>query len=245
MSDDVSPPLAPEPPAPEPAVLDVSGLTLRGDRGVVFSDVGFQAGRRSLVAVHAGAGTGRTSLLLALAGRVRFSAGRATVAGLRLPRQRSAVQQVVALGLVHGVNDLDDTLRVADIVGEQVALRRNRADQPRVTDVLAAADLALDPRRVVHDLRPDEAVRLGVALALLSEPKVLVADDVDEGLTHSEQDVVWGLLRRLADEGTTVVAACVDPDPMVRYVDLVVSPRPGCPGSGAPDPAPEDAHARS
>lgn len=224
-------------------MLDVSGLTLRGDRGVVFSDVGFRAGGRSLVAVHAGAGTGRTSLLLALAGRLRFSAGRATVAGFRLPRQRSAVQQVVALGLVHGVNDLDDTLRVADIVGEQVALRRNRAGQPGVTDVLAAADLALDPRRMVHDLRPDEAVRLGVALALLSEPQVLVADDVDEGLTHSEQDVVWRLLRRLADEGTTVVAACVDPDPMVRYVDLVVSPRPGRPGLDTPTP--EDTRARS
>lgn len=233
-------------PAPRPA-LDVRGLGLRGGRGVVFADVTFQAPPGALVAVHAGAGSGRTSLLLALAGRMRFTDGDATVAGFELPRQRRDVQQVVALGLVRGVNDLDDTLRVGDIVREQTALRRHRSRRPAVADVLDAADLPLDPHRVVHDLRPDEAVRLGVALGLLSDPAVLVVDDVDDGLRHAEQDVVWQLLRQVAARGVTVVAACVDPEPMRRYADLVVGPRPAPPPTAAkarPDIAQEDTDAR-
>ncbi|MGI5351897.1 ATP-binding cassette domain-containing protein [Streptomyces sp. CA-250714] len=214
------------------AAVSAEDFGLDGPRGPVFDGVSFTAQAGSLIAVTGPSGSGRTCLLLALTGRMKASRGHAKVAGHPLPKRLAAVRRISALGPVPGVNDLDPALTVTEQLRERVLLQR-RFDSPlrallrprkeraaasraRLEAALETAGLDLDAlpkggRTAVRDLDRPTELRLAVALALLGEPRLLAVDDVDLKLSESERGDAWGLLRAVAEEGTTVLAVCSEP----------------------------------
>ncbi|GHI08363.1 ABC transporter ATP-binding protein [Streptomyces cellostaticus] len=213
-------------------------LGLKGPRGWAFCDITFDAEPGSLIAVEGPSGSGRTSLLLALTGRMKATAGAATVGGIALPRHMAAVRRVGAVANVAGVTDLEPALTVGEHLRERALLQRRFGDtlrellrprpqraheaRLRVDAALAAAGLAPETlpkgsRTAVRDLERLEELRLSIALALLGRPRLLGVDDVDLKLSDAERAEVWDLLRSLTRAGTTVVAVCrTAPEDCVR-----------------------------
>ncbi|GAB3955858.1 hypothetical protein GCM10027614_66430 [Micromonospora vulcania] len=140
-------------------VVEASGLGLRTRRGWVFRNVDLTVGAGELHAITGAPGSGRTSLLLALAGRFPTSAG-------RLRRHGAA-----ALGQVVGVHEADPELTVAEHIAERLLLLGRRADPTGLKvwhrravrrDAVAAvieaagleAEVALAPSTRGRDLTP-------------------------------------------------------------------------------------------
>ena len=197
-------------------IVEASGLGLRTRRGWVYRDVDLTADAGELHAVTGPPGSGRTSLLLALAGRFPHTEG-------ELRRSGPA-----ALGQVAGVHEPDATLTVAEHIQERLLLlgpvpRRRRQLVPVAAvrarrayrrDAFAAAiagagftDAPLDPDRYGRDLTPVERQVLGLVLASLSGPSLIVADDVDAGSDAPERAWIWAALSRLAEQGYAVIAS--------------------------------------
>lgn len=199
-------------------MITAEGYGLRGPRGRVFGDVSFSAPAGTLIAVEGPSGTGRTCLMLALTGRMKATEGQAEVHGHPLPRRMPAVRRISALGPVDGISALEPALTVAEHLRERVLLQRRFAsraarDRADVAAALKAAGLDLDSlvkgeRTAVRDLERLEALRLGVALALLPRPQVLGIDDVDHKLGDTDRELAWSMLRSVADAGTTVLGVC-------------------------------------
>ncbi|MGW4959130.1 ABC transporter ATP-binding protein [Nonomuraea sp. NPDC004186] len=182
-------------------MIVAEGLAIEG----VYPEVSLKVGAGTLTVVAGSAGSGRTSLLLTLAGRMEPTKGALNVAG---HAGRRAIRKAVALALIDGVTDLDRSLTV----GEHLRERRRRPYQ----EILERVGLAGQERTLVRELDREQRVRLGLALALLDEPEVIVADNVDAGLPADRQQALWNLLRSL---GRTVVASCVTPP--AHYDELV------------------------
>ncbi|MFF3738514.1 ATP-binding cassette domain-containing protein [Streptomyces sp. NPDC002566] len=218
--------------------VTADGLGLRGPRGWAFRGVGFRAEPGSLIVIEGPSGSGRTSLLLALTGRMKATEGTATVGTARLPKQAAAARKVSALAHVAGLTDLEPALTVGEHLRERALLERRfsgsvrqllrpRAEKAaeldaRVDDALAAAGLDLESlpkgaRTAVRDLERLEALRLSVALALVGRPGLLGVDDADLKLSEGERADVRALFASLTAAGTTVVAVCGEaPEDAVR-----------------------------
>lgn len=204
------------------AGVTAEDLGMRGPRGPVFQGINFAAEPGSLVALEGPSGSGRTCLLLALTGRMRTTAGWAEVGGHRLPKKMSAVREITALGPVADVNDLDAALTVTEQLRERSMLRpyfrgwrlerpaerRARIDRSLRLTGLDLNALPKGPRTTVRNLERLAELRLGVALALLDEPRLLAVDDVELKLSDAERVEAWSLLRTVAASGVTVLAAC-------------------------------------
>ncbi|WP_107468923.1 ATP-binding cassette domain-containing protein, partial [Streptomyces caniscabiei] len=209
--------------------VGAEGFGLAGPRGWVFRGVGFDAEAGSLVAIAGPSGSGRTSLLLALTGRMKPTEGRATFGSLPLPKRMAAVRRISALAHVPGVTDLDPALTVGEHLRERALLQRRfdgtlrgllrpraeRAAETKERIEAAATAAGLDrealpkgSRTAVRDLDRMEALRLSVALALVGRPRLLGVDDADLKLSDAERAEMWALLRSLTEFGTTVVAVC-------------------------------------
>ena len=145
-------------------------------------------------------GAGKTTTLRMLLGLVAADRGTATLDGRRYDELPEPVRQVGAVlessGYHPGRTALDHLRVLATASGlPQGAPRR----------VLAETGLAEDGRRRVGQFSLGMRQRLGLAAAMLGDPAVLVLDEPTNGL--DPQGVRWlrGYVRRLADEGRTVL----------------------------------------
>jgi RND superfamily putative drug exporter len=146
-----------------------------------------------------------------------------------LPAQSRAVRAQVSLAEMPGLNDLEDSLSVEQHVAERISALDFRLwiSRARVARVLDAVDTAvraasgdavrLDRKMLVADLTPVERKVLGIALAMVGTPAVVIVDDVDELRTAAERADLWRALAWLTEEFTdpdgrpvTVVASCQD-----------------------------------
>ncbi|MEU6808380.1 ATP-binding cassette domain-containing protein [Streptomyces sp. NPDC046831] len=242
--------------------VSVRDLGLRGSRGWVFRGVGVEAGPGSLIAVEGPSGSGRTCLLLVLTGRMRPTEGVAAVGGFKLPRHMSAVRRASALANVTGVTDLDPALTVGEHLRERALLQRRfggslralirpraerRAEAALLTDTALSA-AGLDPgalpkglRTAVRDLERPEALRLSLALALMSQPRLLAVDDTDFKLSDAERAETWALLAALAESGTTVLAVCSEAPEGVTAVSTAAPSGPSTAGDEADAPHADEA----
>jgi ABC-2 type transport system ATP-binding protein len=185
-------------------LVSVRDLGVRTRRGWVFRDVDLDVAPGDLVAVTGPAGSGRTSLLLALADRFATSHGTRTATG------------TAALAYVPGAHEPEPALTVAEHVAERLMLLGRAAGRPwrRRRLVREALDGSpLDPGTLARDLDPLDRHRLCLLLARLSDPDLIVVDAADIALTPDEQRRLWAELRALADTGVAVVTACREVDP--------------------------------
>lgn len=188
---------------PDEPLISANQLSLRTRRGWVYRDVDLRVPAGSVTALAGPSGSGRSMLLLTLAGRARPTGGRLTVAG---SANRPDIRRAVAVARVTGAAELEPELQVVDHIREARLLGGERFDFPWAREVLG---LDADPTALVADLPTDQSVLLAVALALASRPRAVVVDDVDIAASAEEQARIW---RALGAASTTVIASTVDGD---------------------------------
>jgi ABC-2 type transport system ATP-binding protein len=177
------------------SVLTARGAGVRRGRRWLFRDLDVTVEPGETVAVIGPPGSGRTTVLLALARRFRLSAGRVAMDG------------TAALGHVPEVSSPEPVFTVAEHVRERLALLgRSRSEA-------AGVPLhGLDPGRRGRELTPYEKQVLGLVLARLSRPAVIALDGVDAGLDAAEQANLWCLLDEVAATGTAVLVTAREID---------------------------------
>jgi branched-chain amino acid transport system ATP-binding protein len=79
------------------------------------------------------------------------------------------------------------------------------AAERRACEVLELVGVADKADVLARDLTTIDQRRLEVARALSTEPRLVLLDETMAGLNHAEADVALALVRRLRDEGLTVV----------------------------------------
>lgn len=198
----------------------VERLGLQTRRGWVYRNMSFSAQPGCVTTVLGPTGSGKTAVLLTLAGRMRPSTGSGTVNGLDLVRDAARIRSAVGLGLIPGVNDLDDSLTAGQHVAEAMLFRPACGDTVR--SVLARVGLEHAAATCVRNLDVEQQERLGVGIGLIGCPKVLVVDDIDHDLNVEQQERFMTLLRTVAKSGVTVIAACID-ERTAALGDAVVS----------------------
>jgi ABC-type multidrug transport system ATPase subunit len=184
-------------------MIEATGLGLRTRQGWVFRDVDLALPAGTVAALAGPSGSGRTMLLLTLAGRARPTAGTLRVDDAE---RRADIRGRVAVARATGAVELDPDLTVGDCRRE-AGLLHPGADTEWAEDLVG---LSIDGTTLVGDLAPDDRALFAVALAAAGRPTALVLDDVDVHTTPDEQRRVWAALAAVADAGITAVASTVD-----------------------------------
>ncbi|WP_420121600.1 ABC transporter ATP-binding protein [Nakamurella sp.] len=214
------PPVPPPPPGP---ALVATGLGLLGPSGWVFQNIDLTLRAASVAAVVGPSGTGRSSLLLALSGRLRATAGTLSVAGHSYRDKPSAVRQLTAIARVGAITVPEPVLTVREFVTQRCLLEDVGLPEGR-TRFAAACDalqLQLDPAIPVGTLSGDKATLLAVAAACVRVSAVIMLDDLDRGVSGATQQLMLDALLRLAGTGPTIVVTTTDRIPVME-ADVVL-----------------------
>ncbi|MEO6445828.1 MAG: ATP-binding cassette domain-containing protein, partial [Gemmatimonadaceae bacterium] len=155
-------------------------------------------------------GAGKSTLMRMLAGMYAPDAGQLLVNGRDVTGWSTREAIAAGVGMVHQHFMLVPTLSVAEnlILGqEQVRgwqLDRDAAEAA-VRSLSERTGLRVDPRRRVSDLTVGEAQRVEILKVLYRGAKILILDEPTAVLSPPEVQELWRVLRRLTDEGGTVV----------------------------------------
>lgn len=204
----------------ERVAIQARGLGARTRRGWIYRDVTCTLREGEVGAICGPGGSGRTSLLLAVAARMAFTTGSLTVGGAELPRDASAVRARVAVARAGGAFELEPELRIRDHLVERGTRGHDR--DARFDKACGRLGLAVSGESLVGELDPCQTTLLCLALAVLDEPRIVLLDDLDRGLPGAEQTVLWQRVRALTEDGITLLAVTTDPTAAQGWADVVV-----------------------
>jgi ABC-2 type transport system ATP-binding protein len=184
------------------AEIEVRGLTKRFGRVTAVRELTFTAPAGQVTGFLGPNGSGKTTTLRSLLGLVRPDAGTALIGGVpyrELARPRWTAGALLEATGFHPGRRARDHLRVLAAAGG--------VPGQRVDEVLGQVGLASAGQRRVREFSLGMRQRLGLAAALLGDPRVLLLDEPANGL--DPVGIAWlrGLLRGLAGEGRTVLVA--------------------------------------
>ncbi|NPA27211.1 MAG: ATP-binding cassette domain-containing protein, partial [Chloroflexi bacterium] len=189
--------------------LAAVGLTQRVRGGdVLLHDISLVIEPRELVAIVGQSGSGKTTLLNALSGYRPASEGEVIVNGVSLYRQFDAVRHLI--GYVPQQDIIHRELTVWEALDYAAQLRlppdmtREERHQ-RIEQVLQDLDLAHRRDVPIHRLSGGQQKRVSIGVELLTRPGLFFLDEPTSGLDPGTETLFMRLLRRLADQGCTIV----------------------------------------
>ena len=208
MTSDVAASAVPSPTAPPaPDGIRTEGVvrsfgTVRALDGV---DLHARAGR--VTALVGPNGSGKTTLLLVLAGLLVPDAGTVRVGGYDPVADGPAAR--ARTGWMPDTFGTWDSLTAREVLRTFAAAYRLPAATvaPRIDELLALVHLSEYADRPAAVLSRGQKQRLGLARALVHDPQVLLLDEPASGLDPRSRVDLRVLLRRLADEGRTVLVS--------------------------------------
>jgi ABC-2 type transport system ATP-binding protein len=150
-------------------------------------------------------GAGKSTTLRMLCGILEPSEGEGEVLGIDLTRDPERVKS--AIGYMSQRFSLYDDLTV----GENLAFYARVYEVPRATRaarierMVRLADLIGRERQLAGQLSGGYRQRLALACALVHAPHLIFLDEPTAGVDPVSRRTFWALIRRLADEGTTIL----------------------------------------
>lgn len=195
----------------EAPFIEAHDLTLRTMVGNPYANVSLVAPCDSLVAIRGRHGSGKTPLLLTLAGRMKFSQGTLTVGGYDLPQDRRQVARISGLSIFEGLNDLEENISCELILYSELELYGKPHKQAHVDAYFQRWNLSHIQHQLVRDITRFDLVQFGIALGMVSDPQLLIVDDIEDQLTLNQtHQILEGLLAIAHDAHKVVVVGCTE-----------------------------------
>jgi ABC-2 type transport system ATP-binding protein len=201
----------------DPGRITVSGLTKNFGAVKAVDNLSFTVEPGTVTGFLGPNGAGKTTTLRCVLGLVTPNAGGATIGGKPYAQLHTPQKNVGALleaSSFHPARTARNHLRVYCTVS---GIPKQRADE-----VLDLVGLSSSANRKVKGFSMGMRQRLGLAAALLGDPKVLILDEPANGL--DPEGIVWlrQFLRRLANQGRTILVSSHVLSEVEQTVDHIV-----------------------
>lgn len=195
-------------PTPTPAqagtssrvVVAASGIDYHYDDYHAVRDVSFTVERGQIFALLGTNGAGKTTTLEILQGFRDRTGGALTVFGVDPARDSAEVRMRTGVVLQEAGHFGEISVRRELDMWARLSSRTDDVDR-----VLELVELGHRADSKIDSLSGGERRRLDLAMAIWGSPDLIVLDEPTTGLDPESRRTLWGLVRRLRDNGTTII----------------------------------------
>ena len=204
------------------ALLDADGVSRRFGGLQALEDVSFAIRRGEIYGLIGPNGAGKTTLFNVLTGVYAPDAGRFVFGGddiTALPPHRIARAGIARtfqnIRLFANLSSLENVMigrharTRAGVLGAVLRDRRTRAEESaivkRALELLDYVGIRVRANDRAASLPYGDQRRLEIARALATEPKLLALDEPAAGMNPAERVALGQLIRRIRDDGTTIL----------------------------------------
>ncbi|AEA26046.1 Monosaccharide-transporting ATPase [Pseudonocardia dioxanivorans CB1190] len=220
-------------------LLSMDAVTMRFGGLVALDAVSFDLKRGEILGLIGPNGAGKTTCFNALTGVYRPTSGQVRLEGQ--PLGRRSRHQITRLGIARTFQNirlfgemtaLENVVVGADarhrtsVVGALLRLPRHHREERQAIDramaLLEFVGIAHRAADKARNLPYGDQRRLEIARALATEPKLLCLDEPAAGFNPAEKDNLMGLIRKIRDDGYTVLLIEHDMRLVMGVTDRIV-----------------------
>ena len=185
------------------AVLEVQGLTKRYRDVVALADATLTIEEGEIFALLGPNGAGKTTLIGCVCGLVKKTSGTVKLFGADV--ELDPVKPRYAVGLVPQEINFDPFFTIRESLEIQLGYFGKPPDPARIDELLAAFKLTDKAGALTRALSGGMKRRLLIAKALVHRPRLVFLDEPTAGVDVELRRDLWAYVRKLREQGTTVV----------------------------------------
>jgi ABC-2 type transport system ATP-binding protein len=193
-------------------VITVEHLTKRYAAVTAVDDISFDVAEKEVIGFLGPNGAGKTTTLRVLTGYLTATAGKVVVDGHDVFREPEAVKREI--GYLPENVPLYPEMRVAEYLHYRAGLKKvGRGKRAAAIDrAIERCGIGDVTRRIVGQLSKGYRQRVGLADALVADPKILILDEPTIGLDPNQIRQVRELIRELGRERTVILSSHILPE---------------------------------
>ena len=172
--------------------VEISHIHMQIGRQKVLNDVTLRIGDGEVLGLLGPNGAGKSTLMKILVGLRRPTSGSVQVPGK------------AEIGYLPEQNPLYEDMYVREYLSFMARL--GRVDKARVDEVISETGLTPEAHKRIGQLSKGYRQRVGIAQALLQDPKLLILDEPTTGLDPNQLDEIRPLIRRLGQDRTVILS---------------------------------------
>jgi ABC-type branched-subunit amino acid transport system ATPase component/ABC-type branched-subunit amino acid transport system permease subunit len=205
-------------------ILDVRNLSKSFGGLKAVSEVSFQVRKGAILGIIGPNGAGKTTVFNLINGFIRPDGGEVLLFGRNMIGAKPHVLAERGLGRTFQIMRPFARMTVAEnvLVGAYVHAANQDEAIARAKAAIRRVGLAESADKMAGGLTTKELRLMEIARALAGRPQILLLDETLAGLGSGEVDEVIAVVRRLAEEGITIVIIEHTMQAMVRLVDRFV-----------------------
>lgn len=184
-------------------IIQVTDLVQGYGKNIVIRDINLSVSSGEILGLIGPSGSGKTTLINSIIGMLKPKKGSVTVLGTTMPNRKVLAR----IGFMAQADALYETLTAREnltFFGQMQGM--NPKDLPEQIDYATkVVSLNEDLDKHVGDYSGGMKRRLSLAIALVSNPDILILDEPTVGIDPELRQQIWQELHRLSQAGKTIL----------------------------------------
>jgi ABC-2 type transport system ATP-binding protein len=185
--------------------ISISNLSKKYSEQTVIKNISFEIGDGEVVGFLGPNGAGKTTTMKILAGALPYSTGSAKICGLEVSENQLKTSALV--GYLPELNPQYADMYVKEyllFVAETYGLKKEK--EQRVNEIIDKVGLRPEFHKKIGQLSKGYRQRVGLAQALIPNPKVLILDEPTTGLDPNQLEEIRNLIREIGKDKTVLLS---------------------------------------
>lgn len=181
-------------------ILEVRNLVKRYGDLVAVNDISFDVLRQEVFGILGPNGAGKTTTLEMIETLRAIDSGEIILDGINVKANPLEIKKRIGVQLQS--SSFFDKLTLSELLGLFGAFYGRNVDPVLL---LGEVELQDKHKSLVNQLSGGQKQRFSIAAALVNDPTVLFLDEPTTGLDPQARRHLWGVIKRIKDEGKTIV----------------------------------------
>lgn len=187
-------------------MIKIENLTRAYDGFLAVNDVSFSIDKGEIAGLLGHNGAGKTTIMKMISGYLEPGSGRIEINGMDIALHRTEVQR--SIGYLPESLPVYPEMSVADYLDYAAKLKGlgTLPARDEIRRVIGATDIGAKLLAPIATLSRGYKQRLGVAQAILGDPRLLILDEPTNGLDPTQTQHMRDLIRELAQDATVILS---------------------------------------
>ncbi len=193
---------------PEQYAIEMKGITKTFGNVVANKDINLNVKEGEILALLGENGSGKTTLMNMLSGIYKQDRGSIFVDGKEVFIDSPEDSKKLGIGMVHQHFKLVDVFSAADNIWmgkEKAGLALKKDRYAEIEEISHRFGFDIDPKKKVFNMAVSEKQTLEIIKVLYYGAKIIILDEPTAVLTVQEIDKLFGVLRRMKEEGHAII----------------------------------------